>query len=60
MPFVPSSDTARDDRCSEILTIQSLGLKKRLEHATITALKNSGKFIPWQVVTISVDGRILD
>lgn len=31
-----------------------------LEQATITALKNSGKFIPWQVVTISVDGRILE
>ena len=31
-----------------------------LEHAAITALKNSGKFIPWQVVTISTDGRILD
>lgn len=23
-------------------------------------LKNSGKFVPWQVVTISTDGRILD
>ena len=31
-----------------------------LEHAAKTALKNSGKFIPWQVVTISTDGRILD
>ena len=31
-----------------------------LEHATVTALKNSGKFIPWQVVTFSIDGRILD
>lgn len=31
-----------------------------LEHAAMTALKNSGKFIPWQVVTISTDGRILD
>lgn len=31
-----------------------------LEHAAITALKNSGKFIPWQVVTISTDGRILN
>ena len=31
-----------------------------LEHAAITALKNSGKFLPWQVVTISVDGRVLD
>ena len=31
-----------------------------LERAAVTALKNSGKFIPWQVVTISRDGRILD
>ncbi len=31
-----------------------------LEFATKTALQNSGKFIPWQVVTISTDGRILD
>ena len=31
-----------------------------LEQAAITALKNSGKFIPWQVVTVSVDGRILE
>lgn len=31
-----------------------------LENAVKTALKNSGKMIPWQVVTISTDGRILD
>lgn len=31
-----------------------------IERAAVTALKNSGKFIPWQVVTISTDGRILD
>lgn len=31
-----------------------------LEHAAVTALKNSGKFLPWQVVTISIDGKILD
>lgn len=31
-----------------------------IEQAVIKALKNSGKFIPWQVVTISTDGRILD
>ncbi len=31
-----------------------------LEQAAKTALQQSGKFIPWQVVTISVDGRILD
>lgn len=31
-----------------------------LEVAAKTALQNSGKFIPWQVVTISTDGTILD
>ena len=31
-----------------------------LEQAAITALKDSGKFIPWQVVTLSTDGQILD
>lgn len=31
-----------------------------LENAAKTALKNSGKFIPWQVVTVSTDGRIID
>lgn len=31
-----------------------------LEAAAKKALQQSGKFIPWQVVTISVDGRILD
>lgn len=31
-----------------------------LENAAKTALKNSGKFIPWQVVTISTDGRIVE
>ena len=31
-----------------------------LQRATENALRNSGKFIPWQVVTISRDGNILD
>ena len=31
-----------------------------LQRAAETALKNSGKFIPWQVVTISRDGKILE
>ena len=31
-----------------------------LEMAANKALKESGKFIPWQVVTISIDGKILD
>ena len=31
-----------------------------LENAAKRALQASGKFIPWQVVTISTDGRIID
>lgn len=31
-----------------------------LENAAKKALLNSGKFIPWQVVVISTDGKILD
>ena len=31
-----------------------------LEFAARTALQSSGKFLPWQVVTISTDGRILE
>ena len=31
-----------------------------LEMAAKKALQQSGKFIPWQVVTISIDGKILD
>ncbi|MBQ8087399.1 MAG: 4Fe-4S binding protein [Clostridia bacterium] len=31
-----------------------------LEYAAKTALQNSGKFLPWRVATISVDGRILE
>lgn len=31
-----------------------------IEYAAKTALQQSGKFIPWQVVTISIDGKILD
>ena len=29
-----------------------------LENAAKTALQQSGKFIPWQVVTVTVDGRL--
>lgn len=31
-PFVPSNREEREKRCDEILSIQSMGLKKRLEH----------------------------
>lgn len=32
MPFVPADQHMREKRCEEILSIQSYGLKKRLEH----------------------------
>lgn len=38
MPFVPSDEETRKQRCEEILSIQSYGLKKRYEH---TGLKNA-------------------
>jgi len=31
-----------------------------IEYAVMQALKNSGKMIPWQVVTISCDGQLLE
>ena len=31
-----------------------------IEYAAKRAIQESGKFLPWQVVTISTDGRILD
>ncbi len=31
-PFVPTDNDERDKRCEEILMIQTMGLKKRLEH----------------------------
>lgn len=37
-PFVPSDKSDRDNRCEEILTIQAMGLKKRLAH---TGCKNA-------------------
>ena len=32
MPFVPGDRTERERRCEEILSMQAMGLKKRLEH----------------------------
>ena len=31
-----------------------------LQRAAEQALKNSGKFLPWRVATVSIDGRLLD
>ena len=41
---------------------RAMPLSGRLKGRTAaeSALKQSGKFIPWQVVTISRDGKILD
>ena len=33
-PFVPLDDSLREKRCEQILTIQSTGLKKRLDHTS--------------------------
>ena len=29
-----------------------------IEHAAVNALKNSGKFLPWQVYTLTTEGEI--
>lgn len=36
MPFVPGNIEVREKRCEEILNIQAMGLKKRLEHTGCT------------------------
>ncbi len=35
-PFVPDEDSLREERCEEIISIQALGLKKRLSHIHAT------------------------
>ena len=37
-PFVPSSKADRDRRCEEILSIQTMGLKKRVKHTHANSL----------------------
>ena len=36
MPFVPEDESSRRERCEEILSIQSYGLKKRYEHTGLS------------------------
>jgi hypothetical protein len=67
-PKLDSGDYA--DKLTEILIsndIKSLMIVRMevpccggLENAAKEALQRSGKFIPWQVVTISTDGEILE
>ena len=51
-------------RCNDIKSVTVVRMEVPccggLEHAVKTALQRSGKFIPWQVVTVSTDGKILD
>ncbi len=44
--------TSRDSFCSNCAS--------GIENAVKTALRDSGKFIPWNVVTIATDGSILE
>ncbi|MCD8214270.1 MAG: NAD(+) synthase [Clostridiales bacterium] len=35
MPFVPRDEEKREERCKEIIAVQAMGLKKRLEHVGV-------------------------
>ena len=51
-------------RCNDIKDVTVIRMEVPccggLEYAVKSALQNSGKFIPWQVVTVSTEGEILD
>ena len=49
-----------NDICSVTVVRMEVPCCGGLENAVKKALQNSGKFIPWNVVTISTDGNILD
>ena len=51
---------ANNDIKSVTITRMEVPCCGGLERMAIEALRASGKFIPWQVVTFSLDGRILD
>ncbi|MBE6465532.1 MAG: ferredoxin [Denitrobacterium detoxificans] len=51
---------ANNDIKSVVVTRMEVPCCGGLEHAAVEALKASGKFIPWRVVTFSLDGRILE
>ncbi len=51
---------ARNDIKSVTIVRMEVPCCGGLQRAAETALRNSGKFIPWQVVTLSRDGKILD
>jgi len=51
---------AQNDVKSVTIVRMSVPCCGGLEHAAKRAIQASGKFLPWQVVTITPDGRILD
>lgn len=51
---------ANNDIKSVVVTRMEVPCCGGLEHAAVEALKASGKFLPWRVVTFSLDGRILE
>ena len=54
-----ATDIGADGDHAALDDFSPAGLAARAEAAR-EALRASGKFLPWQVVTISVDGKILD
>ena len=57
----PTSEIIRENDIKSVTIVRmEVPCCGGLEFAAKTALQQSGKFIPWQVVTISTDGRILD
>ena len=50
---------ARNDLKSVTVVRMEVPCCGGIEHATVAALKNSGKFLPWQVVTLTTDGKIV-
>ena len=59
-----SEKLARIFMCNDIKSITVARMEVPccggIEHAVKKALQASGKFIPWQIVTISLDGKILE
>lgn len=51
---------AQNDVKSVTIVRMSVPCCGGLEHAAKRAIQASGKFLPWQVITITPDGRILD
>lgn len=50
----------QNDLCSVTVVRMEVPCCGGLEMAVRRALQASGKLIPWQVVTVSIDGRVLD